>query len=119
MEVSRLQKRPSHRASLIAGIVAAILFVGAIASNLIASDLQPLLLQHYRRWVWLTVAIALVVAVATAIVEVRRRSHWSGSDAPDSTVDANAERSVAFGGDVDRSTIVTGDKNFVGNEVGG
>ena len=67
-----MQKRSSHRASLISGIVAVIVFVGAIAGNLIASDLQPVLLKHYRPWVWLTGAIALVVAVVTAIVEVRR-----------------------------------------------
>ena len=114
-----MQKRPSHRASLTAGIVAAIVFVGAVASNLIASDLQPVLLQYYRPWVWLTGAIALVVAVVTAIVEVRRRMHSSNSDAPGSTVNANAKRSVAVGGNVNSSTIVTGDKNFVGNEVDG
>ena len=86
-----------------------VVFVGAVAGNLIASDLQPLLLQHYRGWVWLAGAIALVVAVATAIGEVHRRSQPSGSDAPGSTVN----------GDVSSSTIVTGNKNFVGNEVDG
>ncbi len=78
----------------------------------------------------MTFAIALVVAVATAIVEARRRTHSSGSNNPDSTdhsataqatrvVKANAKRSAAFGGDVNGSTIVTGNKNFVGNEGGG
>jgi hypothetical protein len=110
-----LQKRPPYRASLIAGIVAVVIFVGAVASNLIASDLQPILLQHYRGWVWLTGAIALLVAVATAIVEVRRRTHSNG---PGGTVNANAERSAAFA-NVNRSTIVTGDKNLVGNEIDG
>ena len=92
-----------------------VIFVGAVASNLIASDLQPILLQHYRFWVWLAGAIALLVAIATAIVEVRRRTH---SDALGGTVNANAERSAAFA-NVNRSTIVTGDKNFVGNKVDG
>ena len=45
-----LQKRPSYRASVIAGIVAAVLFVGAVASNWIANDLQQVL-EPYRRWV--------------------------------------------------------------------
>jgi tetratricopeptide (TPR) repeat protein len=123
-----LQKPLSHRASLIAGIVAAILFVGAVASNVIASDLQTIL-QPYRRWVWVTFAIALVVAVVIAIVEARRRIHSSGSNSPASTdpsataqatriVNANAKRSAAFGGDVS-GMIVTGDKNLIGNEVGG
>jgi tetratricopeptide (TPR) repeat protein len=113
-----LQKRPSHRASLIAGSVAAIVFVGAVAGNLIVSDLQPIL-ERYRGWVWSTVAIAFVVAVATAIVEARRRTHSSGSDALGNTVNANAKGGSAFAGDVTGSTIVTGNQNFVGNEVDG
>ena len=106
-----MQKRPSHRASLTAGIVAAIIFGGAVASNLIASDLQSIL-PRYRLWVWLTGAIAFVVAVAAAIVEVRRRT-----DSRDHTT-AEATRSVNDN-DLNQSTIVRGNKNFVGNEVGG
>jgi len=118
-----LEKRLSHRTSLIAGIVATILFVGAVASNLIASDLQPIL-QGYRRWVWVTAAISLLVAVATAIVEARRRTHSSSSDtlataAATRIVNANAKGSAAFGGNVSGSTMVTGDQNFVGNEIDG
>jgi hypothetical protein len=116
-EASSLHKRPSPRASLIAGIVAVIVFAGAVASNLIASDLQRVL-QPFNRWVWLTGGIALVVAVAAAVVEVRRRTQSSGADAPGSTVNGNAERSAAFA-NVNRSTIVTGDKNLVGNEIDG
>ena len=67
-----MQNPPSRRAWLIPGLVAAILFIGAVASNLIASDLETTL-KPYRRWVWLMFAIALIVAVATAIVEARRR----------------------------------------------
>ena len=93
--------------------MAAVIFVGGIASDLIASDLQPIL-QPYRRWVWLTIAVALVVVVITAITEARRRAHSSGADAP-----GNTDRSATVAGDVNSSTIVTGDKNFVGNEVGG
>jgi tetratricopeptide (TPR) repeat protein len=113
-----LQKRPSYRASLIAGIVAVILFVGAVASNLIASYLETTL-QPYSVWVWSFFAIALIATVVTAIVEVRRRTHSSASDAPGSTVNANTDRSVTFSGDVNRSTIVTGDKNLVGNMIDG
>ncbi|HKG79318.1 MAG TPA: hypothetical protein VKA78_07860, partial [Pyrinomonadaceae bacterium] len=81
---SVLQKRPSHRASLIAGIVAATLFVGALASNLIASYLETTL-KPYRVWVLSFLAIALIVTVATAIVEARRRTHSSASNEPGST----------------------------------
>jgi tetratricopeptide (TPR) repeat protein len=118
---SSLQNNPSHRASLIAGIVAVIVFVGAVAGNLIASDLQRIL-QPFSLWVWLTAAIALVVAVATAIAEVRRRTHRSGSNAEEIEIarvaNANAKRSAAVAGD-NNGTIVTGDKNFVGNEIVG
>lgn len=122
-----MQKRSSHRASLIAGIVAAVIFVGGIASDLIASDLQRIL-QPYRLWVWLTIIVALVVAVATAIAEARRRSDSSGSNLPGTTdhsattsriANATAKRSAAVERDVIGGAIVTGDKNFVGNEVGG
>jgi hypothetical protein len=116
-EASSLHKRPSPRASLIAGIVAVIVFAGAVASNLIASDLQRVL-QPFSLWVWLTAAFALLVGVATAIAEVRRRTQSSGADAPGGTVNARAKGSAAFG-NVNSSTIVTGDKNFVGNEIGG
>ena len=60
-----------------------------------------------------------MVAVVAAIVEVRRRTDSSNSETPGSTVNANAKRSAAFGGNVNSSTIVTGNKNFVGNEVDG
>ena len=49
--------KPSHRTSLIAGFVAAVVFVGAVAGNLIAIDLQRIL-QPFSLWVWLTGAIA-------------------------------------------------------------
>jgi hypothetical protein len=51
--------------------VAAILFVGAVTGNLIASYLQTAL-NPYQRWVWLIFAIAFVVTVVVAIVEARQ-----------------------------------------------
>jgi hypothetical protein len=48
--------------------VAAILFVGAVASNLIASYLETTL-KPYSRWVWIMFAIALIVAVATGFAQ--------------------------------------------------
>ena len=105
---------PSRRTWLIPGLVAAILFVGAVASNLVASDLETTL-KPYRPWVWGMAAIALVVAVATAIVEARRRDGSPVSDAAAQEtriVNAQGERSVAIGGNVENSTIATGDKIF-------
>ena len=110
---------PSRRAWLIPGLVAAILFVGAVASNLIANYLQTTL---DPRLVWVLFGIAFVVTVGIAIVEARRRDHPPVSEAPAETtrtVNASAERSVAIGGKVKNSTIVTGDKNVVESKVDG
>jgi hypothetical protein len=63
---------------LVPVFVAAISFMGGLAGNLIAGDLQTAL-QPYRRWVWLSGAIALAVAMLTAFVEARRRSTSPGS----------------------------------------
>lgn len=122
-----MQKRRSHRAALIAGIAAAILFLGGVSSNLIASDLQPVL-QPYRRWIWLTFALALVVTVTIAIVDARRKNYSSTSNAAeriDHSVttmttrigNASAERSVAIGGD-NSGPVVTGDNNVVDKFAG-
>ena len=106
---------------LIPGLVAAISFVGAVASNLIAAYVQESL-RPYSRWVTLIFAIAFVVAVIAAIAEARRRPQ-----SPVTTprvektlvVNASAEGSVAVGEKVENSTIVTGDKNVLGNRFDG
>jgi len=95
--------------------------MGAVASNLVANDLQETL-KPYRRWVWLMFAIALVVAVATAIIEARRRNPSPISSVPTQetrNVKASAERSVAIGGKVENSTLVTGNENVVGGKFDG
>ena len=60
-------------------MLAVILFVGGVSSNLVASDLE-IVLKPYRVWVWSFFAIALIVTAATAIVEARRESQSSGSN---------------------------------------
>ena len=108
--------------------MAAILFVGAVTSNLVASELETSL-KPYSRWVWMFFMLALIVAVAAAIIEARRRA-YPLSNPPSSTVhsaitgttrivNASAERSVAFSGDVNDNKIVVGDKNIVGSKVYG
>jgi tetratricopeptide (TPR) repeat protein len=96
----------ARRTWLIPGFVALVLFVGGVASNLVASDLEPII-KPYRRWVWVVFAVALIVAVITAIVDARG-SDESPTIGQTRIVNASAERSVAIGDKVEGSTIITG-----------
>jgi hypothetical protein len=121
MEVPQLQNPSSRRAWVIPGLVATILFIGAVASNLIASYLETTL-KPYSRWVWIMFVIALIVAVGTAIVEARRRDRPPVSNAATGEtriVSASGERSVAMDGKAENSQIVTGDQNVLGDKVDG
>ena len=73
MQITNHERRPP-RIWLVPAIVAAILFMGAVASNLIANYIQPSV-EPYRRWVWVSFVIALIVAIALAISEARRATH--------------------------------------------
>jgi formylglycine-generating enzyme required for sulfatase activity/energy-coupling factor transporter ATP-binding protein EcfA2 len=61
-----------RRAWLVPALIALLLFLGGVASNLVAGDLQPLV-QPYRAWVWALFFVALVVAVGAAVWESRQR----------------------------------------------
>lgn len=124
-----LQKTLTRRTWLIPGLVAVILFVGAVASNLIASNLAEGF-YPYRGWAWIVFAIALVVTVVTAIIEARRRGYSSvpsAEDAPDWRAVAEnlriakpvGSRSVLVADDVKRSTIVTGMENVIDSRIVG
>ncbi len=67
-----LPNLPSRGPWLIPALIALVLFLGGVASNWVASDLQATI-QPYRRWVWLSGAIALAIAVVTATIEALRR----------------------------------------------
>jgi tetratricopeptide (TPR) repeat protein len=106
---------------LIPALVAVILFVGGVASNLVASDLQEII-RPYRKWVWVVFAIALVVAVVVAISDARRRDsapvETAGAVETTRNVNASGERSVAAE-KIEGSTLITGNENVVGNRIGG
>ncbi len=61
-----------RRTWLAPALVALILFLGGVASNLVAGELQPLA-QRYRALVWALFFVALAVAVGAAIWEARQR----------------------------------------------
>ncbi|HKX32796.1 MAG TPA: tetratricopeptide repeat protein [Blastocatellia bacterium] len=55
-----------RRTWLIPGLIAAVSFIGGVASNLLASDLEEAL-KPYRNWVWLLCTVAFIIAVVAAI----------------------------------------------------
>lgn len=66
----RQQSRP-HLTLLIVAGVAALLFASNIASNLVATDLDPVL-KPFRIWVYAVCGVALVVTVALTIHQKRK-----------------------------------------------
>lgn len=131
MQTTPHRKRQPPRPWLIPAIVAAILFIGGVAGNLVANDLQTIL-EPYRPWVWVSFGIALIVAIAVAIREAHRAPHSPPSSVESQTdgsrvgvgsriVTASAGRSVAIGRDVKGSAIIPGDENVavVGGKVAG
>lgn len=97
-----------------------ILFIGGVATNWVASDLQKDL-EPYRRWVWLVFAIALIVTVVLAIRESHRTDSPPSGAATETAdiVTASGDRSVSIGGNVKKSSIVTGDRNVANSRFGG
>lgn len=79
MQTPLQRKRRPSRTWLIPAIVAAVLFIGAVASNLVASYVQTSL-DPYRRWVWVSFVISLIVAIAVAIRETKRGTHSEASN---------------------------------------
>ncbi len=64
---------------LIPALIAIIAFIGGVAGNLIAADLESMI-DQYRFWVWAVFFIALVAAVWGAIWEYRRNGDTVISD---------------------------------------
>ncbi len=57
--------------AVVLGLFAVILFIGNVAGNLIAADLDAVL-RPYRLWVWVFFGTALIIAVTIAIREALR-----------------------------------------------
>ena len=126
------RNRQPYRSWLLPAIVAAILLIGGVAGNLVASDLQ-MILAPYRIWVWISFGVALVVTIAIALIEARHATTHSPASNRDTqfererlgegspSVTASAEGSVAVGRDIKESAIITGDENVavVGSKVDG
>lgn len=100
--MSSLSLRP--RSWFVSAVFAAILFIGNVASNLIANYVQ-LNLEPYRPWVWLAFAIAMVVTVVVAIRDYRQSDP---APARRNAVTAGGPGAVAIGNDGAGATIITG-----------
>lgn len=59
--------------SALSGIVACIAFLGGVAGNLVASDLDRELGSEYRPLVWAVFAIAAVAAISIAVAETKHQ----------------------------------------------
>jgi predicted HTH transcriptional regulator/tetratricopeptide (TPR) repeat protein len=104
----------SRKAWLISGIAAAVLFIGAVASNLVASYLQTGL-DPYRRWVWVCFVIALLVAIGGAVKEVSERQHSTDSTAGSTRSTVQGNRNIVIGGDAKKNKFATGNDNVLGD----
>lgn len=109
-----MRKQLGRQAWFISGIITAILFVGAVTTNLIANYLQRSL-EPYRRWVWFSFGITLVVAIVAAIKEVRERHHASNDSA--SINIARGDRSVLIDGEANANKIVSGNATVIDGGV--
>lgn len=70
----------THRRTwLIPALFAAILFLGGVATELVAADLQRLI-APYKVWVWVLFFVTLAVAVGAAIWEVRQEGETQPPD---------------------------------------
>lgn len=99
-----------RRAWFIPAVFAVILFIGAVASNLIANYVQPNL-EQYRRWVWVAFGLALVVTVIVAIKDYHKPKDFQ---AQPGSISANSSGAVAIGNNVTGTAIITGS---VGRDV--
>ena len=68
-----------RRSWIIPAIIAVILLISGVASNLVANYIQPGL-EPYRRWVWLVFAIAAIVTVLVAIRDYRKSDEPSAPE---------------------------------------
>ena len=73
MDASAPHPHKPRRTWLIPAIVALIIFIGQVASNLVAADLDTVL-KPYRPVVWVVFGLALITAVATAIADARKQT---------------------------------------------
>jgi tetratricopeptide (TPR) repeat protein len=89
------------RSWLIPGVAAGVLFIGGVASNLVASDLEQKI-APYRPWVYGVCGLALLVSITLAIRE--SRSEPRGGDAIKAKIELT-EGMTAVGKNIQQTII--------------
>ena len=92
--------RRRHYAWIVPALFALILFLGSVAANWVAADLQDDL-EPYRPWVWGAFALALTV---TLIMAIRERQSHPAADPP--TIQAGGNVMQVTVGDAAEKTII-------------
>lgn len=111
-------KRKRPHVWLILAVLAAVLFIAAVGI-LRARDLQTSFAPSWF-WIWIVIAVLIVVAIALAMnSDLDSNDSESAtargpvlSEAPKQVI-ADGWKSVPIGGDIEESTIVTGDRNEI------
>jgi tetratricopeptide (TPR) repeat protein len=115
MSGSTTRQRPSRLRwiipATIAAFSAAVLFIGGVAANLIATDLD-VTLKPYRVWVWIVFIIAFVVSIVIAVSQIHKQVHkqdelHASLDEPTSKSEPSpAPRHTIVDGEIEGETFV-------------
>lgn len=91
----------------VAALSAAVLFLGGVAANLIATDLDATL-KPYRVWVWVVFIIALVITVVVAVRQIHKQDelHASQDERASEGEPTPAPRPATLDGELDGGTLV-------------
>ena len=113
MSCLNFECRKPRRSWLLPAIVAFITFIGGVASNLVASDLEGIL-PSYRIVVWGIFGLSLIITVVVSISEARNNSQQKKNEETNKNPDNS--RTITVDGNINRSTIITGDNNIADSE---
>ncbi|MDT5296718.1 MAG: hypothetical protein QOJ76_3598 [Acidobacteriota bacterium] len=90
---------------ILAALGAVLLFMGSVAANLVATDLDPIL-KPYRFWVWGVLIGALIVTVVIAVKQVSKPNELTDAQHEPNAQDDTNSRSKPNSGT--RPTVVIG-----------
>ena len=107
MSGSTTRQHRSRFRWIVPAIIAAVLFLGGVAGNLVAADLDPVRKQ-YPGWVWAFFFVAGIIAVFVAVREYNKQDKSPGPQdepAPKSEPPSSPRRTIV-NGEVEDGTLV-------------